>query len=89
MNGSSIQAPFILPTKFNRKPIIMSWVFFLLKACTEAIKNSKHHLLKINKSYYNATLSKSWKGLKLVSSLQNSAKNKLKMFVIRCTQISF
>ena len=47
--------PFLiyLPTVINQKSITMcSWIFTILKVCTEAIKNSKHHLLKKYSSHY-------------------------------------
>ena len=51
------------------------------------LKNSKHHLLKITRLKYTVILSKSWKDLELVFSRQKRVKNKLEMFVIRCTNI--
>ena len=48
-------------TYHNQKPIMMTlWLFTLLKVCTKIIKNSKHDLLKINRSHLiTAILSKS------------------------------
>ena len=43
--------PFLIyqTTAINQKPIIMRLGFFtVLKVCSKTIKNSKHHLLKIN-----------------------------------------
>ena len=46
---------------------------------------SKHHLLKIKKSYYIAVLPKSWNSLKLVLSLHIAASGKLEMLIISYT----
>ena len=45
--------------------------YTVLKLCIETIKNSEHCLQKIKRSFYVVLLSKSWKGLEPVSSLQN------------------
>ena len=77
-----ISRPFLVyqPAKINQKPILISfWFFTLLNVRTESFKNNNHHLLKCNKSHYNAI---SWKSL---SSLHNKAKNELEMLVIGCT----
>lgn len=58
-----------------------------LEKCTETINKSKHHLLKTNRLHCIALLSKSQKGLEIVSSLSYRAKNKLEMFAINCTDI--
>ena len=66
------------PAAINQKPSIF-------KMCSEAIKNAKHHILKINRSSYTVTVSKSWKYLGIVSSLHNRAEKKLETFTISCT----
>ena len=60
--------------------------FTLLEMFTELIKNSKHHLQKINRSHY-IMLSKSLKGLEIVPRVHNRAYNKLKLFLTSCTNI--
>lgn len=46
-------------TLISQKPFIISlWFFTLLKVRIEAIKNSKHHQLKVNRSHYTNTLPK-------------------------------
>ena len=45
--------PFLIyqTTTINQKLILMSlWLFTLLKLCTEALKNSKHDLLKTKRN---------------------------------------
>lgn len=46
--------PFLIyqPTVNNQKPIMMGWWFYSFELCNETIKNSKHHLLKINWLHY-------------------------------------
>ena len=51
------------------------------------MKNDKCQLLKLARSRYIVTIIKSQKGLKLFSSIQNSAKNKLEMFFLQYTSI--
>ena len=61
--------------------------FMLLKECNQTIKNSKQGRLKICRWHYTTILSKSKKGLELVSSLHNRGKNKLEIIVISCCNI--
>ena len=61
--------------------------FAPFKVCTETIENSKHHLLKSNRSQYVAILSNSWKGVQQASSSHNRTKNKLEKFAISYTNI--
>ena len=51
------------------------------------MKNGKCQLLKLARSRYIVTIIKSQKGLKLFSSIQISAKNKLEMFFLQYTSI--
>ena len=44
-------------TGINQKPIVMSyWSITLLKTFIKKFKISNHHLLKMNRSHYNAIL---------------------------------
>ena len=52
--------PFLMyqPATVNQDPIMISlWFFTLLKECIKTIKNSKYHLLKINRFLYIDILS--------------------------------
>ena len=58
--GSQIQSLFNLLIYHNQKSIMTKlWIFNLLKICSKAIKNNKHHPLKINILYLFDNLSKS------------------------------
>ena len=61
--------------------------FIFLKGEYGRIRNGKYQLLKTDRSRYIVIALKSWKGLELVSSLQNWSKILLEMFVKRCTCI--
>ena len=53
----------------------------------KTIKDSDYQLLEINRLHHITILSKSWKGMELISSLHNRTKNKLKMFNLIRTKI--
>ena len=74
---------------FDDKVMPRSWDtvfnFFALKPFHQLQKLWRHndkHLLKTNKSHYIAILSKPYKGLELVSNLNNRGKSDYVMFVI-------
>ena len=48
------------PTTINQKPNLILQLFTILKVCTETIKNSEHHLLKINRSHYFVILNQNY-----------------------------
>ena len=83
-------SPFLIyqPLKINQKANMTSlWNFTFWKLRIETIKNSKHHLLKINRSQYITILFRSSKGLELLPNFHSRAKNKLEMFVKNCTSV--
>ena len=61
------------------------WFFTFLKVYTETITNCKHYKPKINRLHYTTILSKSLKGLELVSSLHNKGKSELEIIAISHT----
>ena len=83
-----VRVPNLGLLQFNNLPQLIKKKLFWWacgKKCTKTIKNNKLHLLKMNRLHYIAILSKSLKGLKLVSSLHNSVNNEFAMFAISCT----
>ena len=73
------------PSVINQKPIKISLWYFLAKVCSAAIKNRKHHPLKLAGRIillFNQVYKR-----ELVSSLHNRGGNELEIFVITCTNI--
>ena len=75
-----IYQPIKIKTSYDEFGLLLFWSCEMTQS-----KKCKH--LKITRLQYAVILSKSWKGLELVSSRRNRVKDKLKMFVIRCINI--
>lgn len=54
----------------------------LLIVCTETIKNSEHHLIKINRLRYITISSKSQIAMELMASFQNQATKNGKFLIL-------
>ena len=76
-----IYQPIKIKTSYEEFGLLLFW------SCEMTQSKKCKHLLKITRLQYTVILSKSWKGLELVSSRRNRVKDKLKMFVIRCINI--
>ena len=74
------------PTSINQKQIVMSlWFFTLLNVCTGMIKSNCHQQ-KNNRLHYTAILSKTLKGLEVVSILHNRSKKCFTWNTCHCLQ---